>query len=93
NERYGETGMQSTHTHFGIDLAGIARAAGFPHSTCVYADDELRALIPTLYSDSGPTFAVVKVMARTYATVLPARDGTYLKNRFRAAVLEDKAAK
>jgi thiamine pyrophosphate-dependent acetolactate synthase large subunit-like protein len=92
NERYGETGMQSTHTHFGIDLAGIARAAGFPHSTCVYVNDELRALIPTLYNDQGPTFAVVKVMARPYATVLPARDGTHLKNRFRAAVLENKAA-
>ena len=91
NERYGETGMQSTHTRFGVDLAGIAQAAGFPHSTCVYAEDELRALIPTLYNDSGPTFAVVKVMARAYPTVLPARDGTYLKNRFRDAVLGDKA--
>ncbi len=91
NEHYGETGMQSTHTRFGIDLAGIARAAGFAHSTCVYAEDELRVLIPTLYNDSGPIFAVVKVMARSYPTVLPARDGTYLKNRFRAAVLEDKA--
>ncbi len=92
NERYGETGMQSTHTRFGIDLAGIARAAGFPHSTCVYVEDELRALIPNLYEDKGPSFAVVKVMARSYPTVLPARDGTYLKNRFRAAVLGDKAA-
>lgn len=92
NERYGETGMQSTHTRFGIDLAGIAQAAGFPHSTCVYVDDELQALIPTLYKGDGPTFAAVKVIARPYATVLPARDGTYLKNRFRAAVLGDKAA-
>lgn len=92
NERYGETGMQSTHTRFGIDLAGIARAAGFAQSTCVYAEDELRVLIPTLYNDSGPALAVVKVMARAYPTVLPARDGTYLKNRFRAAVLQDKAA-
>src|SRR6266545_34619 len=29
NERYGETGMQPTHTGRGVDLAGVARAAGF----------------------------------------------------------------
>src|SRR3954465_12633986 len=28
NERYGETGMQATHTAHGIDLAGVARASG-----------------------------------------------------------------
>ena len=28
NERYAETGMQRTHTGRGVDLAGIARAAG-----------------------------------------------------------------
>src|SRR5438874_12011940 len=29
NEHYGETGMQRTHTAAGVDLAGIARVAGF----------------------------------------------------------------
>ena len=29
NERYGETGGQHTHTSHGVDLAGIAAAAGF----------------------------------------------------------------
>ena len=29
NERYGETGMQETHTAHGVDLAGVARACGF----------------------------------------------------------------
>src|SRR5512134_281127 len=29
NERYGETGMQETHTARGVDLEGIARASGF----------------------------------------------------------------
>lgn len=91
NERYGETGMQSTHTRFGVNLAGIAAAAGFPHSTRVDTEEALRILIPTLYSNDGPTFAAVKVAARSYPTVLPARDGTYLKNRFREAVLGEKA--
>ena len=30
NERYGETGMQATHTAHGVDLAGVAAACGFP---------------------------------------------------------------
>ena len=29
NERYGETGMQATHTAHGVDLAAIAKACGF----------------------------------------------------------------
>src|SRR5574339_706323 len=29
NEHYGETGMQVTHTRLGVDLAGMAKAAGF----------------------------------------------------------------
>jgi hypothetical protein len=30
NERYGETGMQRTHTALGVDLAAVAAAAGMP---------------------------------------------------------------
>src|SRR5215510_7583605 len=30
NERYGETGMQATHTAHSVDLAGVAAACGFP---------------------------------------------------------------
>ena len=30
NERYGETGMQETHTAHAADLAAMARADGFP---------------------------------------------------------------
>ena len=30
NERYGETGMQATHTAHGVDLAGIASGRGLP---------------------------------------------------------------
>ena len=32
NERYGETGMQATHTASGVDLAGVAKACGFKNS-------------------------------------------------------------
>ena len=91
NEHYGETGMQSTHTRFGVDLAGMALAAGFRHGTTVDTQETLQAVIPTLYGNDGPSLVVVKVMARSYPAALPPRDGAYLKNRFREALLGAKA--
>lgn len=92
NESYGETGMQDTHTKHGVDLAGIATAAGFARSTTVYNDDELEASVPVIYQQTGPIFTVVKVTTTPVATVLPPRDGAYLKNRFRQSLLRGKAA-
>ncbi|MFQ5936822.1 MAG: aldehyde dehydrogenase, partial [Acidiferrobacterales bacterium] len=92
NERYGETGMQDTHTRHGVDLSGIATAAGIRRSFIVYEEEELDTLIPELYNRDGPIFATIKVTAASHPTVLPARDGSYLKSRFRQALLGDKAA-
>ncbi len=90
NESYGETGMQKTHTHYGVDLAGLAAAAGFPASRTFYSRDELEETVSLLYEACGPVFAVVKVKATVAPTVLPPRDGPYLKDRFRGAVLGDR---
>jgi thiamine pyrophosphate-dependent acetolactate synthase large subunit-like protein len=91
NERYGETGMQDTHTRHGVDLTGIASAAGFVKSVTVYDNAALETAIPLLYEQSGPVFANIKVTSAALPTVLPPRDGTYLKHRFRQALLGDKA--
>lgn len=91
NESYGETGMQETHTRHAVDLAGIAAAAGFAHSATVYNHDELEASVPVIYQKTGPIFTVVKVTTTPVATVLPPRDGAYLKNRFRQSLLGSKA--
>lgn len=89
NEVYGETGMQPTHTHFGVDLAGMAAAAGFESACTVYTQSDLDTLCESLYSTRGPLFAAVKVSGDRHETVLPPRDGTYLKHRFRRALLGD----
>ncbi len=89
NEVYGETGMQPTHTHFGVDLAGMAAAAGFESACTVYTQSDLDTLCASLYSTRGPLFASVKVSGDRHETVLPPRDGTYLKHRFRRALLGD----
>jgi thiamine pyrophosphate-dependent acetolactate synthase large subunit-like protein len=89
NEVYGETGMQYTHTRFGVDLAGVAAAAGFESARTVYTQSDLDTLSVALYDAPGPLFADVKVSMERHETVLPPRDGTYLKHRFRAALLGD----
>ena len=87
NRHYGETGMQPSHTGRGVDLVGIAQAAGFPSCTAVRTRDELDAWIPRAYADRGPVFGSITVATDPVPLVLPPRDGTYLKHRFREHVL------
>lgn len=86
NERYGETGMQTTHTAHGVDLARVARACGFPHASAVTRVEELAALRESVHHGTGPVFADVKVEAEKPPLVVPPRDGVLLKNRFRDAL-------
>lgn len=87
NEHYGETGMQQTHTRFGVDLAGIARAAGFRAAATARTRKELAAWVPRLYRGTGPLLLAVKVRAERLPMVLPERDGPVLRHRFREALL------
>ena len=84
NHHYGETGMQKSHTGFGVDLAGIARASGFAWSEAVTDMGGVDDLKPRLTRRQGPGFASVLISAEdTAPRVLPPRDGVELKNRFR----------
>jgi thiamine pyrophosphate-dependent acetolactate synthase large subunit-like protein len=91
NERYGETGMQSTHTAHGVDLAAVARACGFAGSSTVTTMDDVGRLRREIHTADGPLFAQVKVSADKLPLVLPPRDAVHLKNRFREALLGDRA--
>jgi thiamine pyrophosphate-dependent acetolactate synthase large subunit-like protein len=91
NERYGETGMQATHTASGVDLAKVAQACGFGSARQVREFGELGALREAVHGTPGPLFAQVKVVAEKLPLVLPPRDGGVLKSRFRKAVLGDGA--
>ncbi len=93
NERYGETGMQLTHTAWGMELSAVAAACGFP--TTKEARDEaglevVRALV--LRAEDGPVFITVKVRAEPLPFVMPPKDGAYLKDRFRIALLGEQPA-
>ncbi|MDH3318998.1 MAG: thiamine pyrophosphate-dependent enzyme [Betaproteobacteria bacterium] len=92
NERYGETGMQATHTAHGVNLAAMARAAGFASGVLVRDMAGVAALRHSLQQGAGPHFAQIKVAAEKVPLVLPPRDGALLKNRFRQALLGASAA-
>jgi len=91
NERYGETGMQSTHTSAETDLAGVAAACGIPVATVVRTEEELNAALPVILEAPGPIYHVIKVRAEKLDFVLPPKDGVHLKNRFRRALLGEEA--
>lgn len=91
NEHYGETGMQETHTRFGVDLAGMALAAGFVAAATVRTDADLRHWSERVFRDDGPLFVSLKVSTERGDMVLPPRDGPTLVHRTRAALLGDKA--
>jgi thiamine pyrophosphate-dependent acetolactate synthase large subunit-like protein len=86
NERYGETGMQPTHTALGVDLAGMAKAAGFPRVSRVTTIPGVTRLAHLVHSAAGPVLAQVKVLPEKLPPVLPPKDGALLKTRFRRAL-------
>jgi thiamine pyrophosphate-dependent acetolactate synthase large subunit-like protein len=87
NELYGETGAQATHTASGVDLAGVALACGFPKAVTLTEAAHIAGLRSDLHAHQGPLLAVVKVGHGPDPMTLPPRDGTFLKNRMRAALL------
>ena len=87
NERYGETGMQETHTARGVNLARAGLACGFRGGVQVTRAGQLGTLRKAVYQRPGPFLAQVKVTPEKLPLVLPPREGVLLKNRFRRAVL------
>jgi thiamine pyrophosphate-dependent acetolactate synthase large subunit-like protein len=92
NERYGETGMQKTHTAYGTDLAAIAAACGFAKAEIVRGAGQVADLRSGIHRGKGPLFYQVKVKDDAVPLFLPPRDGAHLKHRFREALLGKNAA-
>ncbi len=92
NERYGETGMQRTHTAANTDLAGVALACGIPVTDTVKTEEQLATALPVILEAAGPVYHVIKVRAENPPYVLPPKDGVHLKNRFRRALLGGNAS-
>jgi len=91
NERFGETGMQKTHTAGGVDLAGMALAAGIRTSRIVRTAEEVTAIRDLAHQAKGPAFALIKISPDALPFVMPPADGVILTTRFRQSVLGDEA--
>jgi thiamine pyrophosphate-dependent acetolactate synthase large subunit-like protein len=91
NEHYAETGMQTTHTSLGTNLAAIASGCGFENAVTVSSENELADVLPRLRKGPGMQFASIKVRIEKLDFSLPPKDGVYLKTRFRKAILGDSA--
>ena len=90
NQSYGETGMQASHTANGVDLAAMASAATFARTTTIYTQAELDAWRGVMWA-GAPTLGVVKVTATRPPLQVPPREGVYIKNRFREALLRSSS--
>ncbi|MBK1659302.1 thiamine pyrophosphate-dependent enzyme [Paracraurococcus ruber] len=87
NEHYGETGMQETATRHGVDLAGMAKAAGIADSRRVTTAEEVLALRAAIRAGAGPLFAQIKVDEKSEPLALPPREASILQARMREAIL------
>src|SRR4051812_2670219 len=63
NEHYGETGMQPSHTKFGVDLVAGAQACGFTKCLAVTTMEQVSALRNDIHQTVGPVFAQIKITA------------------------------
>jgi thiamine pyrophosphate-dependent acetolactate synthase large subunit-like protein len=87
NERYGETGGQTSHTASVVDLIGVAQACGIGDTRAMTTMAEVEAFAPSLQDVSaGPRFASVKIDGANLERALSNRDGTFIVNRIRGAL-------
>jgi thiamine pyrophosphate-dependent acetolactate synthase large subunit-like protein len=92
NERYGETGGQLSHTAGGVDLPAVALACGFKNARSFPSALDMEAARMMMLREPGPVLANFKIERRELPRVMPSRDGHYVRNRFRAALLGEAAA-
>jgi phosphonopyruvate decarboxylase len=86
NGYFGETGMQRSHSGLGTDLALTAKGLGIADSLKV---DDLAAvpdLAARIEARANPVFVQALIDIDEPPRAMPPRDGTFVKNRFRAAM-------
>jgi thiamine pyrophosphate-dependent acetolactate synthase large subunit-like protein len=85
NGQYGETGGQPSHTALGVDLHRVAAAMGFASAVELREISQVADYRKELTKlTGGPRYISMRIAPGNPPRALPARDGVYLKNRFRA---------
>jgi hypothetical protein len=71
----------------GVDLGAVARSVGFSSVHNIDTKDGLeRARSAISATTNGPRFVTIRISNEEKPRALPARDGAFLKARFRAYV-------
>jgi thiamine pyrophosphate-dependent acetolactate synthase large subunit-like protein len=86
NARYAETGMQPSHTDYGVSLCGVARSCGIEGVYDIADKAALDDFARLIYTADHTLFARIAIHADEPPRILPSRDGVLLKNRFRHAL-------
>ena len=92
NARYGETGMQKSHTDAGVDFAALALACRFRQARTVARIEDTAEVRHLLHTGDGPILVNAKIKPDDVPRVLPLRDGHAIKQRFIAALNAAAAA-
>ena len=72
NEKWGQTGGQTSHTGMGTDLEKVAQSCGITHTKTVTDLEDLEAAVSeALASPDGPNFIVAKIEEAGYLSVAP----------------------
>jgi thiamine pyrophosphate-dependent acetolactate synthase large subunit-like protein len=87
NEQYAETGLQTTATGHGADLAAIARASGLSGAVTLRSWEDVRALRARIDRREETIVAVLKIEPGEQPRTAPLRDGAAIAHRFRASLL------
>lgn len=82
NGRYGETGMQASHTSHGVDLVAVAAACGFRTAGMVNVMSAAAGVREMLRRTEGPNFVRAIISRGDVPRVLPTRDGHEVRARF-----------
>lgn len=92
NQAYGSTGGQRSLADT-VDLAAMARGAGYPHVRRVDAEADLQSALNELLAADGPAFLLVKVDAVDPAPPAPrvSHAPEQIAARFRAAIGVEEA--
>lgn len=86
NRHYGETGMQASHTHSGIDLVKVAQGCRFQTAYAVNTMDAIEGVRTLMHQGGGPNFVQVHISPDDPPRVLPTSDGHAIKLRFMQAL-------
>lgn len=86
NQHYGETGMQASHTHAGIDLVGIAKASRFAQALTITQMSEMTNVRKLIHKEQGPHLIRALIKNEDVPRVLPSRDGVDVKLKFQRAL-------